>query len=104
MTCTLSLGPDNTLSLRTPAGRELLIPVGPHSTTFLWQILWNSTQERRELAGRRYATEFPSQSVIDAWAKDVMPERREAERQEAFERKAREIQDKYGFDLKEINL
>lgn len=107
MTCTLSLGPDSTLSLRTPSGRELLIPVSPHSTPLLWQILWNSSQERRQVAGRHYATEFPQQAIIDAWAKDVMPERlaeREREAREAREAKAQQTADRYGFDLKEIDI
>lgn len=104
MTCTLSLGPDSTLSLRTPSGRELLVPVSPHSTQLLWQILWNSSAERRQLGRHRYATEFPQQAIIDAWARDVMPERRAAEAAEMAETKRQEYLDKFGFDLKEIDL
>ena len=104
MTCTVSLGPDGTLSLRTPLGRELLIPVGPHSTTMLWQVLWNSSAERRQLGGRSYSTEFPQQAVIDAWARDIMPQRRKEEEDEALARKTQEVQDKYGFDLNDIEL
>ncbi len=100
MTCTLSLGPDGNLSLRTPSGRELLVPVGPHSTQMLWQILWNSSAEKRAVGGRSYSTEFPQQSIIDAWARDVMPERRAAE----AEVQAQQFADKFGFDLKEIDL
>lgn len=102
MTCTISLGPDGQLSLRTPSGRELLIPVGPHSTQLLWQTLWNASAERAPRRG--YATEFPPQAVIDAWARDIMPQRRAEEREAEAERRAVEIYDKYGFDLKEIDI
>jgi len=104
MTCTLSLGPDNNLLLRTPSGREILVPVSQHSTEMLWQILWNSGQERRQAGRHSYPAEFPGQHVVDAWARDIMPQRREEERAEEFAKKAQEVQDKYGFDLKEIDL
>jgi len=102
MTCTLSLGPDGTLSLRTPAGRELLIPVGPHSTQLLWQVLWNASAEAP--ARRGYSTEFPPQAVIDAGAKDIMPQRREEEQREQAAAKRQAALDRYGFDLDDIQL
>lgn len=107
MTCTLSLGPDNTLSLRTPSGRELRVPVSPHATDMLWQILWQSSQQavaERRLGRHSYKTAFPAQHVVDAWARDIMPQRREEEAAEVFAKKAEEVRDKYGFDLGEIDL
>ena len=104
MTCTISLGPDNTLALRTPSGRELLVPVSPHATGMLWQILWNSSQERRAVAGRSYAGEFPAQSVIDAWAKDIMPERRAEEAAEAAAARQEKLEAKLGVRLASLDF
>lgn len=111
MTCQISIGPDDALELRTPSGRAISIPVSPHSTSMLWQILWNATQERRQLGKHCYPSEFPAQHVVDAWVKDVLPQRnaeREAELQEEREAKAAERlaakEKKFGIKLGELDF
>lgn len=89
MTCTISLGPDNNLELRTPSGRSILIPVSPHATDMLWQVLWNATQERRQLGKFEYHTEYPSQAIIESWNKFYSDEAQKRYDEGQEERKAR---------------
>lgn len=95
MTVTLSLGPDDNLEITLPSGSRRYVPVGPHSTQLLWQILWNATAERTQPV-----TRFPAQAVINQWAEEIMPQRRA---EEARERLAA-ASEKYGVDLNDFQL
>lgn len=99
MTCTISLGPNDDFELCSPSGRRVYIPNSPHALALLWQVLWNSTDERRaEAAG--FVAGFPTQAVIESWSKELTREKQER----SAEAERTKFEDKYGFTLPELDL
>lgn len=99
MTVTLSLGPNDDLEITLPSGSRRYVPVGPHSTQLLWQILWNATTERTQPV-----TRFPTQAVINQWAEETMPQRRAEERADAAAERLAKASEKLGIDLTDFQL
>lgn len=98
MSCYISLSDksDEELILTTPGGRKLSVPVGPHSTQLLWQILW-SAESGKEHANRA-APSYPTQAALNALAKQFDASRLE-ERKEKFEEKWGEIAEGLEIEL-----
>jgi hypothetical protein len=104
MTCQISLGPDNDLELITPAGRRLYVPIGPHSTKWLFDILWNAL---RKVEAPGYVNSYPTQAVLKAWEAEVKAkfntEQAELRAEKAAARRA-EIEAKFGFSLDDLEI
>lgn len=95
MTCSIALGPNDDLELTLPSGRRLYIPIA-NGMQFLAKILKDAETIRRGAEPRGYIAQFPTQAVIDTWAKNEMKAKREAE---AAERWAEQ-----GIDLAAIEI
>lgn len=100
MTCSIEMGPNDDLLLRTPSGRAISIPVGAHSTQLLWKVIWSSTQEQR----RKPAGVFPTQHVVDKWAQELMPQVRASEREEEAAQRLQKLEEKYELNLNELDF
>ncbi len=99
MTVPLALGPNDDLEITLPSGARRYVPVGPHSTQLLWQILWNATGARTQAA-----VAFPAQHVINQWAEEIMPQRRAEERADAAAERLAKASEKLGIDLTDFQL
>lgn len=98
MTCSISLGPEDNFELTSPSGRRVYIPNSPHALQLLWQVLWNSTAERAKAA--HFVNGFPTQKIVDLWAEELGAKFKEKQE----ERKAQALTDRFGFDLKELDI
>lgn len=104
MSCTISLGPDNDLELITPSGRRLYVPIGPHSTKWLFDILWNASR-RTEAPG--FVNHYPTQAIIKTWQEEaarVFDEGQTAAKLERAKERAKAIEAKYGISLDDMEL
>lgn len=99
MSVRVSLGPNDDLEVTSPSGRRVYIPVSPNSTKLLWQIIWNSTAEQAQQA-RGVVADFPTQAVVNEWAKALGEEKQERERETREEK----FRDQFGFDIKELDI
>ena len=86
--------------LTYPSGRDVIVPNSPHSSDFLYRILYYATSGRVNDNGR---VAYPAQSIIDQW---TLKARREAlaQDEERLQQVAEETAQKYGIALSELDL
>lgn len=109
MTCQISLGPDNDLELITPHGRRVYIPIGPHSTKMLFDVLWHASS-KREAPG--FVNGYPTQAIINVWKQQLRSPEQLAEEAALKEEKAaaakaakkQQVLDTYGVNLDDLEF
>lgn len=97
----VSLSPTGDIRLHIPTAKDertLDISATDYGAMFLQRILKDAASGRRDQPG--YIGQFPTQAVLDAWAKEFKRRRQEA----SVEERREELLEKHGVDIDKVEF